>query len=183
MNKKFLVATLVAKLLWVLVPGLAVYGIVVTVPADLVDGVETPAEYAAMWPVLGSAVAAGLRQLWKHRAKLRNGLQWARDAWNLPAAGLLILVGPGLLLGGCGTMSQGERLEMLAATQAAVVQTLQASFEVYAANEALQAQLGAAEFERMLLARQARLQEAVVYLEYLERLLAEKHGLKEAGAS
>lgn len=115
-----------------------------------------------------AAIVAGLGGL---------GLVLAKDAGGKTVKCLIpLLVIPGLVLSGmmmsgCETMTQAERIELLVATQTAVVQTLQSAYEIYAANEALQAQLGEAEFQRQLLERQARLQEAATYLQYLQTIV------------
>ena len=113
MNKKFLVATLIGKLLWILVPGLAAYGIIMAVPAEIADGVTTDAEvamvqttasslWAAALPVLAAAFAALCNQLWKHRAKILNGIRWKAPV----TAVILMLVAPAFFLSGCAYLRE-----------------------------------------------------------------------------
>lgn len=112
MDGKYVVATLIGKLMVVLVPGLlAAWGMVVSVPGTVADGVTSDEEvhqlqetagdwWVAIVPVVASAVAVAVRNAWNNQKKIKAGVSLTARGVTPP----MLIFFAALFLAGCSTV-------------------------------------------------------------------------------
>jgi hypothetical protein len=165
---KFNLLKVTWRLLRLLAMAATGYGATLLVPEDA-EGLKSP---EAIFTLVISALAL-LREVVKHWGKLKNGVTVVGGSVNGKA--VLVLVMTSFLAlsaaypsAGCNTWPTKENVEALVPLFEAAVTVAKDAYEIYAANEALRAQLGEAEWQRGLQERELQWQKA---MEALDRIL------------